>query len=84
MQQQHGEHQVPEEGVTLVTDVFCPDNDYNTAVQVEHARDQDLPPSTQQCHRYPQPQQEREKSSTGITLEDFQRLVKENSRKLNF
>ena len=84
VQQQHGEHQIPEEGVTLVTDVFCPDNEYQTAVQVEHARDQDLPPSTQQCHRHRQPQQEREKSSTGITLEDFQRLVKENSRKLNF
>ena len=85
MQQQHIEPQIPEEGVTLAKDVFCPDNEYQTAVQAEHARDRDVLLRTQPHHRHHQPQQqEREKLSTGITLEDFQRLVKENSRKLHF
>ena len=85
VQQQHIEPQIPEEGVTLAKDVFCPDNEYQTAVQAEHARDRDVLLRTQPHHRHHQPQQqEREKLATGITLEDFQRLVKENSRKLHF
>ena len=55
------------------------------AKQAEHARDRDVQPSsTQQRHRHRQPQQDQEKPSTGITLEDFERLVRENSRKLHF
>ena len=55
------------------------------AEQAEHARDRDVQPSsTQQRHRHRQPQQDQEKPSTGITLEDFERLVRENSRKLHF
>ena len=42
VQQQHVEHQIPEQGVTLVSDVFCPDTDYKTEVQAEHARDRDV------------------------------------------
>ena len=36
------QHRVPEQGVTLVSDVFCPDTEYKTAVQAEHARDRDV------------------------------------------
>ena len=88
VQQQHHLGEVPEQGVPDVKDVFCPDFEYKTAEQAEHdsvqqdARDQHVQQSILQRHR--QPHQEQERPSTGITLELFQRLVAENSRRLHF
>ena len=76
-QQQHLE-EVPEQGVPDVRDAFCPDFEYKTAEQAEHARDQDV----QQRHR--QPHQEQERPTSGITLELFQKLAAENFRRLHF
>ena len=80
-QQQHLEEE-PEQGVTDVRDAFCPDLEYKTAEQAEHARDQEVNQSIQEHHR--QPHQEQERPTTGITLELFQKLVAENSRRLHF
>ena len=85
-QQQHLE-EVPEQGVPDVKDVFCPDFEFKTAEQAEHdsvqqdARDQHVQQSIQQRHN--QPHQEQERPSTGITLELFQKLAAENSRRLH-
>ena len=76
-QQQHFE-EVPEQGVPDARDAFCPDFEYKTAEQAEHARDQDV----QQRHR--QPHQEQERPTSGITLELFQKLAAENFRRLHF
>ena len=64
------------------------DFEYKTAEQAEHdsaqpyATYQDVQQSIQQRHCQPHPKQKR--PSTGITLELFQRLVAENSRRLHF
>ena len=89
---QHQKHceEVPEQGVPDVSDVFCPDFEFKTAEKAEHdlaqqhARDQaeDVQQSFQQRHC--QPHQEQERPCTGITLELFQKLVAENSRRLHF
>ena len=82
-QQQHLD-QTPEQGAPDVRDVFCPDSEYNNSA-VQAARDGDVLSNIQPEHyRRRQPQRKQERPHTGITLEDFQRLVAENSRKFNF
>ena len=82
-QQQHLD-QTPEQGAADVRDVFCPDSEYNNSA-VQAARDGDVLSNIQPEHyRRRQPQRKQERPHTGITLEDFQRLAAENSRKFNF